>query len=59
MNNNGDHCEKMEGDRQNSATCSVKYSRTGLKINGAELSVAAITVWGAYLQCSSLTTVGL
>ena len=51
INDDGDNCEKLEDGRQNSTTCSVKYSTVGSETDGAELSLAAIAVLGA---CSVL-----
>ena len=41
-NDNGNHCEKQEGDSQNTTTCSVKFSSVRSKTDGAEPLVMSL-----------------
>ena len=44
-NDEGDHCEKLEGGCQNNTTLSVEYSREGSKADGANPPEAVLGIW--------------
>ena len=44
-NDEGDHCEKLDGGCQNNTTLSVEYSREGSNADGANPSEAVLRIW--------------